>query len=132
MSRFVSFSTHRLELGQGKYGPEWLEIRDQLSHFEQQALNSAMLDVEYREGGDYSMKADLGKYQPAILKAYITGWQLFNEDARPVPFSLDVLARLDEETCRAAVEHISEYQRMREEAKKATSIEIVGTVISRS
>lgn len=119
MSRFVSFSTHRMDLGVGEHGPEWLEIRDNLSYYERQRLNSSMFDIQISEDAERSMKADLGKYRPAILEAWIVGWQIFADDGKLVPFSREALARLDEITCQVAVDHIDEWERAADEIKKA-------------
>lgn len=118
MARLVGYSTHKLTLGQTDHGPEWLTLRDRLSYFERQRLNSSMLDVDIREGGQSSVKADPGRYQTAILTAYVVGWQLFDDEGDTIPFSGEALARLDEETAQMALDHIDQMVQLAA-AKKA-------------
>ena len=126
-SRIVGFTTHRMPLGLGDHGEEWLEIRDKLSYYEQQALSSAMMDVDVQATGDYNMKADIGKYFPAILSAYIVGWQLFDDDGTLLPFSKDALARLDTKTCEDAIAHINAMAVEKDSEKKVIAIGKTGT-----
>src|SRR5262245_13674841 len=107
MARLVGYSTHRLQLGMTPHGPEWLELRDRLSWYERQRLNSAMLDIDVKDG-EAVIRADPGRYQPAILAAYVCGWQLYLDDGTSVPFSPEAMERLDEETATLALAHIDE------------------------
>ena len=127
MSRLVGFTSHRMPLGLGDHGEEWLEIRDKLSYYEQQALSSACLDVDVQDNGGHSTKADLGKYFPAILRAYVTGWQLFDDDGTLIPFSKDALARLDATTCEEAIAHINAMAVEQDSEKKVIAIGKTGT-----
>jgi hypothetical protein len=120
VARLVGYSTHKLLLGSTEHGPEWLVLRDQLSYFEQQRLNSSMLDVDIRDG-ETNVRADPGRYQPAILTAYISGWQLFDDDGNTIPFSLEALTRLDAETAQTALDHIDERAQLQEQ-KKANGV----------
>lgn len=104
--RLVGYETHKLVLGTGPHGPEWLEIRNRLSYAERQRLQSAILDIDFQDDGTRSMKADPGRYSVAVLAAYIQGWQLFDDEGGRVPFSVEALERLDEETASAAIDHI--------------------------
>ena len=138
MGRFVPFSTHRFILGNvqlldGTVAEEWVDIRDGMSYFERQELNSKMLDVDMKKDGDYSIKADFGKYSPAILEAYVTGWQIFDDvDGRQVavPFSKAALSRLDEDTCERIVDHISGVIEENDERKKVLTIDSESREIS--
>lgn len=122
MSRLVGFGSHRFDLGTGEHGPEWLLIRDKLSYFERQKMHSALLDIEISQAGESTMTADVGKYQIAILRSYVAGWQVFDDNGSTVPFSAEALARLDDETAEAAVKHIDGISKGNEEKKETMRI----------
>ena len=133
MGRLVSFGSHRFDLGVGDNGPEWLLVRDRLSYAERQRLNSAMLDIEVNATGDNTMKMDVGEYKIAILRAYVVGWQVFDDAGNIVPFTREALDRLDDETAEAAVAHIDEREKAHAEKKAETPTMAVieGDVITR-
>lgn len=133
-SRLVNYASHRFDLGVGDNGPEWLLVRDRLSYAERQRLNSAMLDIEVNATGDNTMKMDVGEYKIAILRAYVVGWQLFDDNGALVAFTREALDRLDDETAEAAVTHIDEREKAHTEKKAETApmlTIIEGDVITR-
>lgn len=121
MSRFVKFSSHKFELGAGEFGPEWVEIRDELSYYEGRKLNGMLFNMEYKDG-ESVMKSNPSSYYTSILESYVCGWQMFDEEGNVVPFSRDLLARLDDATCMPIVQHIEAYKQELEDRKNSPAM----------
>ena len=121
MSRFVNFDTHRIELGKSEHGPEYVDLRNDLSALERDHLYGSMMIANISEDAETSRVLRSDNYRMAILSTYLTGWQLFDPAGQLVPYSKEALLRLDEETVSLVVRHIDAFQKGRAEEKKALS-----------
>lgn len=125
MSRFVKPQVTRIDLGTRQLAgertvSEWVEIRTQLTYRQRQELNGAIIDADV-SSGEYKAKADLGQYHSAILRAFVTGWQIYEDDGTLVAFSPAALDLLDEETGDFLIKAIDEQDKTRQGGKVARS-----------
>ena len=133
MSRFASFETHRFELGLGEHGPEWVELRDELSAWERDQMHAGMMTagIDLATMGQ-STTLNLGAYRWVILDVYVAGWQMFDANGALVPFSAAAVRRLDAATVKQIVTHIDAHQAEVADEKKASGGETGPTPISES
>jgi hypothetical protein len=83
----------RVEVGdpEGKY---WIDIRQHLSHGQQEAGERALANVVINEKGR-EVKPDTVKYRQTLLLASIADWNLADEDDGPIwPLNLQSVKRL--------------------------------------
>ena len=133
MSRFTSRATHRFDLSQGEHGPEYVDLRDELSAWERDQMQGHIITA----GLDLSTLAtsatvEMAKYRWAILEAYIAGWQIFDHEGQLVPYSPSALQQLDEETVVSIIAHIDQWVKAQAEEKKVPDGQSRQTIISGS
>lgn len=127
MGRLVGFETHRLDLGMTSHGPEWMDIRDRLSEPERAQMLAEMVKPLSVDAVDTPPTLNLARAHIAMLRAYVAGWQVFADDGQPIPFTRELLERLDSETFSAVVVHIQEWSRAQEAGKAPRATPSVST-----
>ena len=130
-SIFARRTTHRYPLdpfvnSDGGQNEQWFVVRDELTYYERQTLNSAMVALDM-SGDEAKIAANVGKYYPAILESYIVDWHVFDDDGSPVLFTKEALAGVADDVATAVVKHIDDARKEQEEAKKARSTAIAVT-----
>ena len=124
---FVEPKTRRIDIGDG----DWIEVRAQLSAGEAKEMRTAGF-THMQQGDDAAIEAGDGQVKIGVnwkrmslakLRAYLVDWNAKDGQQRPVPYSTEALAQLDEadfDRIEAAVNaHIVELN----DAKKKTASE---------
>lgn len=122
--RFVNPTNNstRLEIGDG----DWVEVKNELTAGERKKmLASGLTHVQGKQNADpdedVTVGIDFKKYGLSKVAAYILDWNAKDEQSRPVPYSIEAIQQLDQDTFDRIEKALDAHIEAQREAKKKTS-----------